>query len=283
VTDGVEVQLTMGGLIGLDAEVGGASFDLGLAFMTVARKRLMLRLLQTSDYLNDRSSEALLLEGVRKYLIALKQNKVTEPGPMFDRVLWTLVLRAPDIHLNMANMAMMGNIFDQMSTWTSLFDDLRDANDDPQIVVNSVGQCSNDRGRTCSAADATCLAGVACDEDSPDFIMSKLTGRGSAAPLLVGSSGMAIMSVDYDITQVAFNIRMRYDNVVPGVIDTVFVSHMGVNQDALFLPTFISDESHVCRSALASSRTNATTQVCVGGILLYFSRIAPIFLRRTLL
>ena len=35
---------------------------------------------------------------------------------------------------------------------------------------------------------------------------------------------------------------MRYDNTVPGVIDTVFVSYMGQNQDPLFLPTFNSDE-----------------------------------------
>jgi hypothetical protein len=202
----------------------------------------MARLLQTGDYLNDGSSEALLLEGVRRYPIALKKNIVTENGPMFNRALWTFVLRAPDIHLNMANMAMTGNIFDQMGTWTALFADMTDADNEPQVVVNSVGQCSNDRGRTCSAADATCLSGAACDENSPDFVMSKLTGGGSAAPLLVESSGMDVMSVDYDITQAAFNIRMRYDNTVTGVIDTVFVSHMGVNQDPLFLPTFNSDE-----------------------------------------
>ena len=118
--DGVKVQLTMGGLIGLDAEVCSASFDTGLTLMTEARRRLMLRLLQTCDYLNDISIEALLLEGVRRYPIDLKQNKVTKPGPMFDRALWTFVLRAPDTHLNMANMAATGNIFDQMSTWTSL-------------------------------------------------------------------------------------------------------------------------------------------------------------------
>jgi len=37
------------------------------------------------------------------------------------------------------------------------------------------------------------------------------------------------------------HVRMRYDNTVPGVIDTVFVSHMGEDQDPLLLPTFSSD------------------------------------------
>ena len=169
-------------------------------------------------------------------------------------------------------MAMTGNIFDQNSTWTSLFVD-QDTNGQPKIVVNSVGQCSNDRRRTCSAADATCLAGAACDELSPDFIMSKLTGGGSAAPLLVGSSGMDVMSVDYDITQAAFNIRMRYDNAVPGVIDTVFVSHMGVGQDPLFLPTFNSDEFPCLplgTGVFQNQRDNSG--VCARGILRCFPR-----------
>jgi len=271
-TDGVEVQLTLGGPIGLAADAGSTSFDEGLALITEARKKLMLRLLQGGDYLNNLSSEALLLEGVRRYPIALKQNKVTEEGPMLNRALWTFVLRAPDIHLNMANMAMTGNIFDQMGTWTSLFVD-QDINGQPKIVVNSVGQCSNDRTRTCSAADATCLAGAACDILSPDFIMSKLTGGGSAAPLLVGSSGMDVMSVDYDITQAAFNIRMRYDNAVPGVIDTVFVSHMGVGQDPLFLPTFNSDEFPCLplgTGVFQNQRDNSG--VCARGILRCFPR-----------
>jgi len=240
--DGVEVQLTMGGPIGLGADVGSASFDEGMSLITQARRRLMLRLLQGGDYLNDRSNEALLIEGVRRYPIALKQNQVTTPGPMFGRALWTFVLRAPDIHLNMANMAAAGNMFDQINTWTTLFSDLVDNSGQPLVVVNSVGQCSNDRRRTCSAADDTCLDGSVCDQNSPDFVMSLLMGGGSAAPLLVGSSGMDVMSVDYDITLSAFNVRMRYDNSVSGVIDAVFVSHMGANQDPFLLPTFNSDE-----------------------------------------
>jgi len=272
--DGVEVQLTLGGPIGLDATVGSASFDAGLALITRARLTLMSRLLLSNfshgAYLNDLSSEELLLEGVRRYPIALKQNTVTEPGPMFNRAVWTIVLRAPDMHLNMTNMAIAGNMFDHIQLWPSMFYEL-DGNNQPVLLVNSVGQCSNDRRRTCSAADATCLAGAVCDEVSPDFLMTKLTGGGSAAPLLVASSGMDVMSVDYDISQTAFKIRMRYNNVVPGVIDTVFVSHMGVGQDPFFLSTFNSDEFPCLplgTGIFQDQRDNSG--VCIEGILPYF-------------
>jgi len=50
------------------------------------------------------------------------------------------------------------------------------------------------------------------------------------------------MSVEYDIQQSAFKLRMRYDNTIPGVINIIFVSHMGEDQDPLLLPTFSSDE-----------------------------------------
>jgi len=58
----------------------------------------------------------------------------------------------------------------------------------------------------------------------------------------VDSSGLEVLSVEYDITQSAFSVRMRYNDEVPGVIDAVYLSHMGTNQNPLMLPTFRSDE-----------------------------------------
>ena len=75
-----------------------------------------------------------------------------------------------------------------------------------------------------------------------DFNVRKLDACGVTAPLQLDSSGLEVLSVDYDITQMAFSVRMRYNDEAIGVIDAVFVSHMGANQDPLMLPTFRSDE-----------------------------------------
>jgi hypothetical protein len=163
-------------------------------------------------------------------------ESIQDPSsPLYMRSLWRIVLRAPDKHLNLAKMA-QGAIFDDTETWARIF------NDSTKYMVSRVGQCANDRARSCTAGDPSCLNGALCVTDRADFTVKQLDAGGTTSPLRVDSSGLDVMSVEYDITQSAFKIRMRYDNTIPGVINTVFVSNMGVGQDPIFMPTFSSDE-----------------------------------------
>ena len=187
-------------------------------------------------YLNAQSSPALLIEGVNRYPIDMVSELIEDPlSPLYGRSLWRIVLRAPDVHLNLAKLA-QGTIFDDTGTWARVF------NDSSKFMVSRVGQCANDRARSCNSGNPSCLNAALCITDRADFTVKKLDAGGTTAPLQVDSSGLDVMSVEYDITQSAFKIRMRYDNTIPGVINTVFVSNMGVGQDPIFLPTFSSDE-----------------------------------------
>jgi len=60
---------------------------------------------------------------------------------------------------------------------------------------------------------------------------------------------------------------MRYDNTVVGVIDTVYVLHVGKNQDPLYLPTVNSDEFPCLplgAGFFQNQRDKSGTHVCVG-------------------
>jgi len=227
-TSGVEVEFQMGGMIsGTDAS--------DRANMADARLKLIDELI-SQQYLNEQSSPALLIEGVKQYPIDLVTPLIEDASsPLFMRSLWRIVLRAPDVHLNLLKIA-QGTIFDDTATWARVF------NDSDKYMVNEVGQCANDRARSCDAGNPSCLNGAACVTDRADFTLNKLDAGGVTAPLQVESSGMEVLSVDYDITQSAFSVRMRYNDEVPGVMDAVFLSHMGVDQNPLLLPTFRSDE-----------------------------------------
>jgi len=235
--EGVELTFHIAGPSAATLEPGNADYDTQLEVITQARLTLIQMLIDQS-YIQSSLSTAdeikLVIEGALQYPIALKTVSVEE-GPLLGRPMWRVILRVPDSHLNLVLLATKGNIFDDISNFAAFLP--------TGYVLNTVGQCANDRARSCSVAENTCLGGdTTCVSDRPDFTVSKLFAGGSAAPLLLGSSGLDVMSVDYDITQSAFNIRMRYDNTVVGVIDTVYVSHMGKDQDPLYLPTFNSDE-----------------------------------------
>jgi len=205
------------------------------ANMVDARLKLIDELI-SQQYLNEQSSPALLIEGVKQYPIDLVTPLIEDPSsPLFMQSLWRIVLRAPDVHLNLAEIA-QGTIFDDTATWARVFAD------SDKYMVNEVGQCANDRARSCDAGNPSCLNAAACITDRGDFTLNKLDAGGVTAPLQVESSGMEVLSVDYDITQSAFSVCMQYNDEVPGVIDAVFLSHMGVDQNPLLLPTFRSDE-----------------------------------------
>ena len=233
-TAGVEVVFLMGGT----AVTAGddAATDAQNMLNMVEARQIVMDALFAQGYLKPMSSTALLLEGVKAYPIEMVKAVVEEPlSPLLGRSLWRIVLRAPDIHLDLTKMA-GGTIFDNAAIWQTLFADTA------KYRINEVGVCSNDRARSCTVADVTCLNGGTCAANRADFTVRKLDAGGVTAPLQLDSSGLEVMSVEYDIAQMAFSVRMRYNDEVPGVIDAVFVSHMGTNQNPIMLPTFRSDE-----------------------------------------
>jgi len=233
-TAGVEVVFLMGGTVVTPGD--DAATDAQNRLNMVEARQIVIDELLTQGYLKPVSNTALLLEGVKQYPIEMVKAVVEEPlSPLLGRSLWRIVLRAPDIHLDLSKMA-GGSIFDNAATWQSLFTDTT------KFLINEVGVCSNDRARSCTVADVTCLNGATCVANRADFSVRKLDAGGATAPLQLDSSGLEVLSVEYDITQMAFLVRMRYNDEAIGVIDAVFLSHMGVNQDPILLPTFRSDE-----------------------------------------
>jgi len=230
-TSGIEVKFTIGGM---RVSQVPANENEDRDNILAARLMFIDELIRTG-YVNALSSPALLLEGVETYPIDRISENVQDPeSSIFGRSWWRIILRAPESHLDMAKMQ-QGLIFDDVSVWQGIF------NDSSKYQVNTKGECTNDRARSCNptAPISSCLNGAVCLLKA-DFSYGILSAGGVSAPLQIGSSGLEIKSVDYDIMDSAFKIRMRFDNVVPGVMDTVFISHMGT--DAIFRPTFNSDE-----------------------------------------
>jgi hypothetical protein len=230
----VEVVFLMGGSL-VSAGDNAATNQNNMVNMMQARQKVV-EVLFAQGYLKETSSTALVLVGVKAYPIEMVKAVVEEPlSPLLGRSLWRIVLRVPDIHTDLSNMA-AGTIFDNTTTWQRLFADTA------KYKINEVGVCSNDRARSCSMADVACLNKGTCVSDRADFTVRKLDAGGVTAGLQLDSSGLEVLSVKYDLTQSAFSVRMRYNNEAPGVIDAVYLSHMGVNQNPLMLPTFSSDE-----------------------------------------
>jgi len=78
--------------------------------------------------------------------------------------------------------------------------------------------------------------------DYPDIQMSIKSEGGATAPLQVKSAGADVLSVDYDMIDQAFKIRLRFDNTVESVINSVFVSHITLPISTAEMATFNNDE-----------------------------------------
>jgi len=231
-TSGLEIQFTLGGM-----QVSQVPFAASEDRSNILQARLMfIDKLVSSGYVNARSSPELLLEGVDTYPIDRISENVQDPdSSVFGRSLWRIILRAPASHFDLAKMQ-QGLIFGDIAVWHGIF------HNSSKYLVNSIGKCVNDQARTCSPAavsSSSCLGGAQC-RLVPDFSYEILSSGGASAPLQIGSSGLQVKSIDYDVVERAFRIRMRFDNVLPGVINTVFLSHMGTN--AVLQSTFRSDE-----------------------------------------
>ena len=197
----------------------------------LARRQIMQAMLNTSYLIA--SSEALLQEGVIDYPVENVGGAIVS-GPFAGRSLWRVILRFPTSQVDMAAVA-TGSIFDSSLFWNSV---LASEN---VIQMNTVQRCENDRRVTCNT-DADCIGAARCMLDRPDIEMEIKSEGGATAPLQVTSSGADVLSVDYDMMEAAFKIRMRYDSTIKNVINSVFLSHITSPASTTEMATFNNDE-----------------------------------------
>jgi len=120
-TAGVEVVFLMGGMAVTPGDDANTMAQNKLNM--IEARQTVIDALFTQGYLKPVSSAALLLEGVKAYPIEMVKAVAEEPlSPLLGRSLWRIVLRAPDIHLDLSKMA-GGSIFDNAATWQTLFAD----------------------------------------------------------------------------------------------------------------------------------------------------------------
>ena len=199
--------------------------------MLMARSKIMLALLNTSYLIA--SSEVLLQEGVVDYPVESTGGAIVS-GPFAGRSLWRVILRFPTNQVDMAAVA-TGAIFDSSVFWNSILSEAG------VVEINTVQRCENDRRVTCSS-DADCVGAATCVLDRPDIEMEIKSEGGATAPLQVTSAGADVLSVDYNMTEAAFKIRLRYDNTIKNVINSVFLSHITTPVSASEMATFNNDE-----------------------------------------
>ena len=180
VADGMEMVVHMSGPL-----ANYVSYQEELALMENARSRIMQFMLRDSLILdNNATDETTLLEGVKRYPVALATPSVQTPGPLLNRSLWRIVIRAPQVHMTEPSVATQDSIFHDMETWSLLFNDTVSFGptlDQHVYKVNAVGTCSNDSVRPCSSAHDLCLQGSQCRATNPDVTITHLPRGGSVA------------------------------------------------------------------------------------------------------
>jgi len=201
------------------------------ANMLLARSKIMQAMLN-STYLIA-SSETLLQEGVIDYPVENEGGAIVS-GAFAGRSLWRIILRFPTNQVDMAKIT-TGSIFNDNLYWNSVI------RIESVIEMNTMQRCKNDRRVTCFG-DANCVGAARCIFDSPDIAMEIKSEGGATAPLQVTSSGADVLSVDYDIMETAFKIRMRYDSTIEDVVNVVFLSHITSPVSSTEMATFNNDE-----------------------------------------
>jgi len=219
---GLEIVLILAGPAALQVLTAAAADPISseLPYIVEAREKIMHTLIAHSGLLKPgMTSVALLLEGVHDYPVELvSENSISDNLDIVGRSLWRVIIRVPSTHLHMHQLATTP-IFDTTDLWdnalvnTSLY------------RLNTKGRCLNDRRTTCSG-NRGCLNDQHCNMHHADIQVRYLSAGGSTAPLVVQSSGMQMMSLQYDSMSAMFKIRMRYDHTIQDTMDLVYVSRI---------------------------------------------------------
>jgi cysteine-rich repeat protein len=175
---------------------------------------------------------AVLLEGLLEYDVELLS---ASGGSLYPgRALWNFKVRISSTQTNL-QLISAGSLWrDNTLLETVLSDSSQNVS---MFLMHERKKCANDHLRDCTA-DADCLDGAVCLQSVPDISINILTSGGTEDAVEIGSSGMELISISYDVTKTAWTARMRYDDTVPNVLDVVFVSHVEPPVNAVEQATF---------------------------------------------
>jgi len=230
-TSGVQLEVFVAGTVNTDA---GGSVDTALNWGNMVEARLkIIEMLFSEQYLTSASSVDMILEGILDYDVEMVLDNIVD-GTNIGRSLWRIILRAPMLHLDIVKLSAAG-LADDISLWNSIL------NNTDKYTMTLVAQCSNDRRVSC-VGDEHCLGDGSCDANKPDVKMHIGSAGGSTSPLQAASSGADVISVELDILDSAFKIRIRYDDTAHNVMDTVYLSHVQAPVSNIEMATFRAQE-----------------------------------------
>jgi len=92
--------------------------------------------------------------------------------------------------------------------------------------------------------------------------MRIISAGGSTAPLDVSSSALQLISIDYDVKQTAFLVRIRFDNTISNTIDVLYVSHIESSNMPGSLATFDADVFPCLATGTAPTQQQRENSVC---------------------
>lgn len=225
---GVEIQVVVAGQPNFD----DLMIEAERAQLAAVRAQF-IDLLISQNYTT--ATREVLLEGVIDYDIELlsASGGTLYPG----RALWTFKVRVSSTQTDLQRVS-TGTLWrDNALLETVLSDNSQNIS---MFLMHERKKCANDNQRECTG-DADCLDGALCLQSVPDISISILTSGGTEDTVEVGSSGMELVSITYDVTQTAWTARLRFDTV-PNVMDVVFVSHVEAPVNAIEQATFNVNE-----------------------------------------
>jgi len=201
VKSGVELVVNVTGGI----RTSDVNFDtVDKANILQARNVLIEKLFELNYIKEDKSSLALVLEGVLDYPLELVEPTMTS-DEFVGRSMWRIILRIPSEHIDVA-LFTSGALLHQYAVFSEIFTPSN------KHLLHSAQQCSNDREQTC-VQDQECLQGGSCAH-WPDAKIRLLSSGGNTAPLSLKASGSRIMSAEYNVVNAGFDVRIRYIGVV---------------------------------------------------------------------
>ena len=263
---GVQLEVFVAGTVNTDA---GGSVDTALNRDNMVEARLkIVEMLFSEQYLTSASSVDMIMEGILDYDVEMVLDNIVD-GTNIGRSLWRIILRAPMIHLDIAKLSAAG-LAEDMSLWNSILN-----NTDKYTMTLAAAQCSNDRRVSC-VGDEHCLGDGTCDANKPNVKMHMGAAGGSTSPLQAVSSGADVISVELDVLDSAFKIRIRYDDTVHNVMDTVYLSHVQAPVSNVEMATFLAQEfpclpsgSDAAQQGRENSGTDSWAPYAYVGLLYY--------------
>ena len=160
-----------------------------------------------SDITRAPCTVAILQEGIEEYPVEITENGI---------LLFKIRIASEFVVMNRMNSF---DIFAEDSPLRASVD----INADYKMVTDL--KCSSDLKRTC-VFDSDCInQGDTCDI-TPRYLNTILNSGGTDASIQVSSSGMSLISVEYDLSNTRWVARVRYDNSISDTMNILYISHV---------------------------------------------------------